>query len=96
MYIRPSVVGRIGEQTMKERIKKAIKIAFATGMIIGSIAGSLIGYSVGAGKLHIELPEHTESCYAVQCDCIDVWGKPVSYTKAWHCGVHEHECEYAQ
>lgn len=79
-----------------KRIKKAIKIAFVTGAIIGSMAGSIIGYSIGAGKLNAELPEQQEQCYAVQCDCVDVWGKPVSYTKSYHCGLHGHDCIYGQ
>ena len=80
----------------KERIKTAIKVAFTTGAIIGSIAGSLIGYGVGTGKLHIELPEQEEPCYAVQCECKDIWGNPVSYTKHYHCGLHGHDCEYGE
>jgi hypothetical protein len=84
--------------TRKERTMKAIKVAFTTGAIIGSIAGSLIGYGVGTGKLHIELPEQQEPCYAVQCDCVerDIYGHEIPKAKNWHCGVHGHDCEYGR
>jgi hypothetical protein len=80
----------------KQKIKQALTIVFVTGCIVGGITGGIIGYLFGTGIL--QLPEPTEPCYAVQCDCIerDIYGHEIPKSKNWHCGLHGHDCEYGR
>jgi hypothetical protein len=76
-----------------QRIKQALTITFVAGMIAGGIMGSIGGYLIGAGKLHIELPEQ-EPCYAIECTHYtrEVMGGAIVYKKDYCCGSHGHDC----
>lgn len=81
-----------------QRIKQALTITFVAGMIAGGIMGSIGGYLIGAGKLHIELPEIpvSQECEWEECNCYDYdsWGNKVYNDYHYHCTVHGngHEC----
>jgi hypothetical protein len=89
--------------TTRDELKKVLWKVLATGIVIGiivtsTIFGAILVKTEVITLPEIKIPKQEEPCYAVACECKDIHGNYVWIYggKRYHCGLHQHDCEYGE